>query len=296
MKHEYDRDALEAASREEQLETMETWFRSMFEDPAERTPYESREGGYIWIWGGPYYASDELHAEFDGIVPDEVIEELAGKLSGEGIEWAPTERPGDYDEGLYEAISSNAVARKTLDGAVGTIRSLMSVPVPAELSPSYHRLLFANAIAALETYLSDTFINRVLSSRELLQKYLDSDPKFKERKVAYKDVLREAARLEQEARSELLHLVWHNIGKVKLLYAQVLEVDFGDLEAIGAAIQIRHDIVHRNGRTKDGSMIEMTCQQVSELLADITDLATRVEIKLDFGINEFPEDDENADF
>ncbi len=44
--------ALRAADRETQLEVMETWFRQHFEDAAERTPYESAEGGYIWIWGG----------------------------------------------------------------------------------------------------------------------------------------------------------------------------------------------------------------------------------------------------
>lgn len=47
-------------SREEQIETMRAWFLESYEDPVERTPYESREGGYIYIWGGPYYAHDEL--------------------------------------------------------------------------------------------------------------------------------------------------------------------------------------------------------------------------------------------
>jgi hypothetical protein len=103
---------LMSLSREKQLEEMEAWFRSMYEDPAERTPYESREGGYIWIWGGPYDAATELIGQYGGIVPDDVINELVDKLSGECIEWAPTEQPGDYDEGLFEAISSNVAAAR----------------------------------------------------------------------------------------------------------------------------------------------------------------------------------------
>jgi hypothetical protein len=296
MEDHYKPDSLREESKDVQLETMEAWFRTMFEDPVERTPYESREGGYVWIWGGPYEAADELYGKFGGIVPDEVIDELAGKLDGECPEWAPTERPGDYDEGLFEAISSNAVARRTLDDALKTIQNLLGINVPSELATAYNRLLFANAIAALETYLSDTFINRVLADQELLQKYVDSDPVFKERKVAYKDVLREASRLEQKARAELLDLVWHNIGRVKPLYAQVLDVDLGDVSAIGAAIQTRHDIVHRNGRTKNGDPIEISAAQISALLIEITELAARIEIKLDFGINQFPLGDENADF
>ena len=33
-----------------------------FEDPANETPYESSEGGYIYIWGGPYDALEQLSA------------------------------------------------------------------------------------------------------------------------------------------------------------------------------------------------------------------------------------------
>jgi hypothetical protein len=51
-----DYDGIEDASKEDQMELMEEWFRKHFEDPAERTPYESAEGGYIYIWGGPFDA------------------------------------------------------------------------------------------------------------------------------------------------------------------------------------------------------------------------------------------------
>ena len=43
-----------------QTEAMRKWFFEHFEDPAHRTPYESREGGYQWIWGGPYDARERL--------------------------------------------------------------------------------------------------------------------------------------------------------------------------------------------------------------------------------------------
>ena len=35
------------ANRETQKEVMRNWFFDNYEDPVERTPYESREGGYI---------------------------------------------------------------------------------------------------------------------------------------------------------------------------------------------------------------------------------------------------------
>jgi hypothetical protein len=86
----YDPDILPEEPREVQLEIMEAWFRYRYEDPAERTPHDSSEGGYIWIWGGPYNAREQLMEQFQGIVPDDVIEELVDKLQGQCFDWAPT--------------------------------------------------------------------------------------------------------------------------------------------------------------------------------------------------------------
>jgi hypothetical protein len=277
---------LEDASREQQLEAMEGWFRKHYEDPAEQTPYESKEGGYIWIWGGPHDAEEELRLEFEGTVPGDVIEELARDLTGENPEWAPIPDPADYDQGLFEAVSSNAEARLTLDDALDTIHALLKVDVDAEVVEPHRRLLYANVIAAMETYLSDTFINRVLDDPELLQNYLDNEPKFVQQKVPYKDVVREAGRVKAEARKELLDVVWHNIGKVKGLYAHVLEIDLGDTDTIGSAIQVRHDIVHRNGRKKDGTLVSVSPADISVLISAVIGLASRIELKLDFGLQD----------
>lgn len=46
---DYSSKHLWGLSPEEQMEYMEEWFRQRYEDPAQRTPYESAEGGYIWI-------------------------------------------------------------------------------------------------------------------------------------------------------------------------------------------------------------------------------------------------------
>lgn len=76
---------------------MVNWFFENFEDPAYRTPYESAEGGYIWIWGGPYNAADQIGSNF----PDEgqeLIDAAVERVEQDGIvDWAPTDRPGDYD-------------------------------------------------------------------------------------------------------------------------------------------------------------------------------------------------------
>lgn len=71
------------------------WFRERYEDPAERTSYESAEGGYLWNFGGPYDAREVLGDEFPD--DDAVLDAAVREIERDGIhEWAPA--PGYEDE------------------------------------------------------------------------------------------------------------------------------------------------------------------------------------------------------
>lgn len=93
-------------SREERVAAMAEWFGENFEDPAEKTPYESAEGGYQYIWGGPFDARDVLGNTF----PDATDEEI--DLAVEGIEkdgivdWAPSDIGDDEPEPVLHPPSN----------------------------------------------------------------------------------------------------------------------------------------------------------------------------------------------
>lgn len=76
---------LEGLSGEERREAILEWWGENFEDPAQSTPYE---GGYVWIWGGPYDAREELADAF--ALDDDELEEIADEIESDGLhEWAP---------------------------------------------------------------------------------------------------------------------------------------------------------------------------------------------------------------
>jgi hypothetical protein len=93
---------LKRMARWRQRQYVLEWFGRNFEDPAMDTPYEGKEGGYQYIWGGPYNAREELWREFEGILPEDRIEALADELERRGIEWAPgpdhPDRAPEYDD------------------------------------------------------------------------------------------------------------------------------------------------------------------------------------------------------
>ena len=79
---------LKRLGRKRQNEYMLYWFHSNFEDPTNETPRDN--GEFVYIWGGPYDARDELWNEFGLIVPEDRIEQVIAEVEASGIQdWAP---------------------------------------------------------------------------------------------------------------------------------------------------------------------------------------------------------------
>jgi hypothetical protein len=59
------RDAIAKADEAVALvNRMVEWFLANYEDPVNSTPWESAEGGYQYLCGGPYHAREELTDQF----------------------------------------------------------------------------------------------------------------------------------------------------------------------------------------------------------------------------------------
>jgi hypothetical protein len=78
---------------ETSAEDMVDWFRTNYEDPAQRIPYNSRDGGYQYFAGGPYDPREELGAHFPD-ASQEAIEAATDTLYSDSFEWV---KKSDYD-------------------------------------------------------------------------------------------------------------------------------------------------------------------------------------------------------
>jgi hypothetical protein len=72
------------------MEVMRAWFHERYEDPANQTPHDN-EDGYIYAWGGPYDAREELEMEFGSLDAGAEIDQLVRELERQCLEWAPTD-------------------------------------------------------------------------------------------------------------------------------------------------------------------------------------------------------------
>jgi hypothetical protein len=154
--HTISASRLRRAGRETKLDVMRTWFLQHYEDPVESCPHESSEGGYQYIWGGPYDAREVLDDEFGAIVQEDLIESLASELSDISPNWSAVPKRSDLAEYEFEAITQTSESQAAFALAMKRTRSLATLSVEAKDEQTLLRLLFVSVVASLEAYLVST--------------------------------------------------------------------------------------------------------------------------------------------
>ena len=124
-------DDFSGLSLDEAVEQITEWFFTNFEDPAHSTPYESAEGGYLYIWGGPYEARDIIENVFADTASEELIEAAVTAVEQEGHEWAPnSQRIQPPDDEPPDTVDRNALHAKMLRRIAELERALDEASAP----------------------------------------------------------------------------------------------------------------------------------------------------------------------
>lgn len=274
-----DDHELQSADRERQIELMRDWFLARYCDPAHETPYESAEGGYIWIWGGPYYAEEELQGRFSHIVDDEVIEELAEDLNRDGgYQWAPVRRDDDRDyEDLFgldldQPDDPLLRLKERLAGAT----SVLSLEGAGAAMEQLSRMAFGAAISALEAYLWETVAFWAKGNREVLKGIVQNMPELRDQPIKLGEVFDAYDGIEPRVMFYLQNLVWHRFDKAAMLLRFGFGIKPPSFKPFEEALAKRHDIVHRSGHDKEGNPVVVTAQDARELATAVEAFATQV--------------------
>lgn len=184
--------------------------------------------------------------------------------------------PDYWDE--LEWIIGYAEHHKNYQKSIASIESLLELRLTnQDAGHALLRMAYVNVITSMETYLSGTFIHIVTTSRSLLRRFIETAPEFKDHKFQLSEIFSVYDEIQETAASHLNDIIFHNIGKVKPMYKQVLGIDFGDISWLGKAVNKRHDLVHRNGYDKQGSPVEVSLDEIRSLIRDSNTLIGSIE-------------------
>ena len=288
-------DWIRVAQEEFQIEAMRQWFYARYEDPAQQTPYSSEEGGYIFVYGGPYDPNDVIQERFSHVVPYEVMGKLIDELWQEvGNEWAPTESEFEYyDDELSFLVVGRSDPFKFLQDRLEQINAVLAVECSPLASGIIHQMVHSSLITALEAYLADTMTFWVVHDKKVLRQFISHNKDFKKLSLTLDQLFERLDTLDAEVKRYLQNQIWHRLDKIKPMIQAGLDIVIPDIDELMKEIVIRHDIVHRAGRTRDGGEVSVSAEDVLRVREMVHEFSQAIEKELE---RQFPTQEENLLF
>ena len=227
--------------------------------------------------------SDSMNYEVEEVICDNCGHECnvtiynamyGGEVEVEGVDTVSVDEEYVEDESDYENYVFDLTPEQ-----ISTV--LDEVDRLSVLSKEFlYRQLFAGTITSMEAFLSSTLIRAVLSSEENKRKFVEKYLPYREEKILFSDIYQRMENMDATIQETLRSLMYHNLGKIKPIYKDVLDIDLGDIRDIMKAVQIRHDIVHRSGKDNDGNLHSISRDDVIKLVETVSSLMSRVSSKL----------------
>lgn len=219
--------------------------------------------------------------KFDDDAPREILDKVIG-LQDDYVCLAPWDLGyDDYYEEEYEAKLSNFLSHDTFTSELDSLKRLNEVTLgDTELEGIQKRLIFTGVFGTLETYLSDTFITKALNHDAYFRNFVESYPEFRQRKFDLRDIYIELDKLKETVKRSMLDVIYHDLPKVREMYRATFKMDFPVLKPLMPSVIIRHDVVHRNGKSKNGEIRTINKKEVADLISIVESFVTEIEAKL----------------
>ncbi len=138
----------------------------------------------------------------------------------------------------------------------------------------------SNVITTMETYLSDAFISKIKSKKQFLRSFVETFHDFKKEKFELRDIFTYYEEIEEKVIKAMKDVIYHDLPKVSGMYRDTLGVEFLALSNLYKSVLVRHDLVHRNGKTISGEFHEINRGDVEQLCNQIESFVRDVESKL----------------
>ena len=197
-----------------------------------------------------------------------------GEVQVEDVDDVDVEEDYAESEDDYENYVFDLTPEKITD-------VLNEIETLSPLTKEYlYRQLYAGAITSMEAFLSSTLLKAVLSSNESKRKFVEKYLPYRDEQIPFSSIFEQMGKIDATIQETLRGLMYHNLGKIKPIYKDVLDIDLGDIGDIMKAVQIRHDIVHRSGKDKDGNVHNIQKDDVIGLVEEVSSLISKVDRSL----------------
>lgn len=139
------------------------------------------------------------------------------------------------------------------------------------------RLLYANVIGCLEAYLSFTLKQIIITSPKYKRKFVETFRDFGSEKLTLNDIYERMDNIDTKIIKSLNELMYHNLAKIQGIYKSTFGISFGSIDSLCKKINVRHDIVHRNGNDKEGNPTKVEIDDLTNLIPEVEIFVQNIE-------------------
>lgn len=140
------------------------------------------------------------------------------------------------------------------------------------------KMIDAFAVTAMEAYLSGTLIEKVKNDNTYLLNAAKNIEDLKDEKITLYEAVKNPDQAKNRILEKLYEFMYHNLPKIKCIYEAVfgVKIDYS-LNNLIPIVRRRHDIVHRNGKNKDGVEIVLNTTMVEQDIDVISSFVKKIE-------------------
>ena len=149
----------------------------------------------------------------------------------------------------------------------------------------FNKMIYGNLISVMELYLQKVAVKLVKENEDYYWKFVEGYKWEGERKYKISEVKQLLDELSLKVNEQLVTILYHNIPLVEnifKLFEIILFENDVDKEYFINVINIRHDIVHRNGRYKNEpeKYHEISNEMIQDLIDKLDNLVENIERQL----------------
>lgn len=177
---------------------------------------------------------------------------------------------GSYYQHEFESISENDRHYDKFNSEIDNLVLLSKISTESQkLKDILLRQVFIGTIGSLETFLSEVFIVLTLSNRKYLENFVTTFPEFQKSKFTLSEIFIQHDKISETTKKAMIDIIYHNLPVVKNMYNSTFKINFPEIGDINKYIIKRHDLVHRNGKTKDGEKLNIDNEEIDSMVKEI---------------------------
>ena len=169
---------------------------------------------------------------------------------------------------------------------IHNLRDLTGLQVAISHEETFYKMSYAHAVTLMESFLADSVRTLILSDDKYFKNAIIQVEDLKDIKYSLKDI----AKQQDGARGFVIKLLsgmmYHNIPKVREILKSILDQPISvNISDVCRITNLRHDIVHRDGKTTDGSLIKVDKEIALEAIKSVETFVEKVASEISLATN-----------